>query len=114
MDEVAGSSPAPPTRPHLAQGFSTSQHSQDALKGCAHAMSAFLLSRRVANVSRNTLDSYTRILGRFTSNMEGPLEHVTPLMVQKYLAGLQPTLKPVSVHKHFAVLRTFFAFALSA
>ncbi len=120
MDEVAGSSPAPPTSPHLARVFSTSRRSEDAPKGCVHlpdAVEAFLLSRRVGNVSPHTLSKYTRNLTRFMVNTPGAqtLERVTPLAVQKYLASLRPTLKtPSSIHTTFATLRTFFTWAVEA
>src|SRR5713226_6502377 len=59
--EVAGSSPAPPTNPHLERGFPFSTSAEPPLKACAplaDAVEAFLLSRRVANCSRHTIGVY--------------------------------------------------------
>src|SRR5712692_7076762 len=66
--EVAGSSPAPPTSPHLERGFAFSTPSKTPSKACAllaDAVEVVLLSRLVANCSPHTIGVYARNLGRF-------------------------------------------------
>ena len=109
--EVAGSSPAPPTKPVLTSLSAISPVPEPDDKACAHlsdAVEAFLLSRRVANCSQHTLGLYARNLRRFTEAVGGRLEACTPLAVQRYLTSLREGLKPVSVHQHFRTLKPRF------
>jgi len=73
---------------------------------------AFLLSRRVANCSRHTLDVYARNLCRFARAVGTELGTCTSLAVQRYLSGLSQRLKPVSTHQHFRTLKTFFTWCV--
>lgn len=45
---------------------------------------------------------------------EPALEAASPLLVQRYLAGLQERLKPISVYQHYRCFRTFFAWCVEA
>jgi len=73
---------------------------------------AFLLSRRVANCSRHTIDLYARNLGRFAKTISTELTACTSLDVQRYLSGLSARLKPISTHQHFRTLKTFFTWCV--
>jgi site-specific recombinase XerD len=42
------------------------------------------------------------------------LDEVTPLVVQRHLAGLQGVMRAVSVHQHFRTLRTFFGWCVDS
>src|SRR5713101_2727870 len=113
--EVAGSSSAPPTNPHLERGFVFSTPAEPPLKACAllaGAVEAFLLSRRVANCSPHTIGVYARNLGRFAQTAGTELAACTSLDVQRYLSGLSQRLKPVSTHQHFRTLKTFFTWCV--
>jgi site-specific recombinase XerD len=80
-----------------------------------NAIEAFLLSRGVGNCSGRTLQTYTVNLTRFQQGIEcAALERATSLLVQRYLTGLQATMKPVSLHQHFRTLRTFFRWCIEA
>lgn len=68
----------------------------------------FLLSRRVANCTSNTLQIYESNLRRFVAQVQA-LEACDSLAVQRYLTSLREHMKPVSVHQHFRTLKTFFA-----
>src|SRR5258708_7215538 len=113
--DVAGSSPAPPTNPHLERGFAFSAPSEPPSKACAlpqNAVEAFLLSRRIANCSRHTIAVYERNLGRFAQAAGTDLAACTSLDVQRYLGGLSQRLKPISTHQHFRTLKTFFTWCV--
>lgn len=69
----------------------------------------FLLNRRVANCTSNTLQIYESNLRRFATALEGQLSACTSLAVQRYLTGLRDRMKPVSAHQHFRTLKTFFS-----
>ena len=74
-----------------------------------------MLSRRVANCSQRTLQTYTVNLTRFQQGADcAVLEEARPLLVQRYLTGLQATMKPVTLHQHFRTLRTFFKWCVEA
>jgi len=61
------------------------------------------------------LEVYTANLRRFQrATGLSTLETASPLAIQRYLAGLQGRLKPISVHQHFRCLRTFFAWCVEA
>jgi len=71
---------------------------------------AFLLSRRVCNCSSRTLEVYATNLLRFQRASGIPdMQQVSPLLVQRHVAGLRERMKPISAHQHFRTLRTFFA-----
>ncbi len=74
------------------------------------AIEAFLLNRRVANCSAQTLRTYAYNLQRFerSAGVEG-LHEVTTAVVQHHLTALREHIKAVSVHQPFRVLRAFFA-----
>jgi site-specific recombinase XerD len=113
--EAAGSSPAPPTSPHLERTFAFSPPSKSPSKACAlpqNAVEAFLLSRRVANCSHHTIAVYERNLGKFVRTLSTDLGVCTSLDVQRYLSGLSQRLKPISTHQHFRTLRTFFTWCV--
>ncbi len=75
----------------------------------ADAIAAFLIGRQVANCTSATVHIYSANLGRFLGASQAHrLDEVTPLVVQRHLAGLQGVMKAVSVHQHFRALRTFF------
>ncbi len=77
------------------------------------AIEAFLLSRRVRNCSARTLGIYEGNLRRFAGAAGPDLTACTPLMVSRYLTDLRVRMKPVSVHQHYRVLRTFFRWAVA-
>jgi site-specific recombinase XerD len=91
---------------------------ESAQKAGAHlqdAIEAFLLSRRVGNCSGRTLQTYTVNLTRFQQGVGCMVpEGTTSLLVQRYLTGLQTTMKPVTLHQHFRTLRTFFRWSVEA
>ena len=72
----------------------------------------FLLSRRVRNCSVRTLEIYEANLRRFAVAVGSEVAACTPHAVQQYLTELQSRMKPISVHQHYRVLRTFFAWAV--
>ncbi len=109
---VAGSNPVARSNPHPERVFAISPPSEAPSKADAHLQSAgeaFLLSRRVANCSARTLQTYEYNLARF-SKATGivRLEDAAPLVVQRHLTSLRERAKPISVHQHFRTLRTFF------
>ena len=59
--------------------------------------------------------TYTVNLTRFQQGVGCMvLEGTTSLLVQRYLTGLQTTMKPVTLHQHFRTLRTFFRWSVEA
>jgi integrase/recombinase XerD len=72
------------------------------------AIEDFIRSRQVNGCSRNTLIAYDSNLKRFAASAPAELDACTYPVVTEYLARLQQTLKPGSVHKDYSVLRTFF------
>ncbi len=106
--EVAGSSPAPPTNPHLERVFEFSTPSKSPSKACAlpiNAVEGFLLSRRIANCSRHTIAVYARNLGRFAQTVGTELGASTSLDVQRYLSGLSqsPIWSQACTGRHLCV-----------
>ena len=82
--------------------------------GLTEAIAAFLFSRRGANCSSRTLEVYEKNLRRFAGAVGGDLSCCTSEAVQCYLAGLGARMKPISVHQHYRVLRTFFNWAVGS
>ncbi len=79
----------------------------------ATVIESFLLSRRVANCTSQTLHSYEDVLLRFVRESGiTTLETCTPLVVQTALSKLAATMKPVTQHKHFRTLKVFFSWCL--
>lgn len=72
---------------------------------------AFLLSRRVGNCTERTLATYRDDLLRFAQT-EGTFLACPPVAVQAYLTHLRDQMKPITVHQHFRVLRTFFGWCV--
>jgi site-specific recombinase XerD len=74
----------------------------------ADAIAAFLLGREAAGCTPATLKSYAWALAHFRRAVGLPApEAITPEVVEAYLTGLRARVKPVSVHRHYRVLRTF-------
>ncbi len=80
------------------------------------AVEAFLLSRRVGNCSEATVRLYTANLSRFRAFLDGrviaTLGDVSTLVIQGYLVSLRDAMKPVSVHQHMRVVKTFCRWAV--
>ena len=118
---VAGSNPAVSTKTNHDKGLRAigphesppdSPEKAD-VPPLADAIAAFLISRQVANCTLATVRIYSADLGRFLGATQAQgLEEVTPLVVQRHLAGLQGAMKAVSVHQHFRALRTFFGWCV--
>lgn len=69
---------------------------------------AFLLSREVSNATSATLRTYAFVLDRFCrAGSIQTLAEVTTEAVEHHLMTLRGRMKPISVHKHFRTLRTF-------
>jgi site-specific recombinase XerD len=69
---------------------------------------AFLLSREVSNASSATLRTYSFVLDRFCrAGGIQTLAEATTEAVEHHLMTLRGRMKPISVHKHFRTLRTF-------
>ncbi len=77
------------------------------------AIEDFVKSRQVNGCSRNTLAIYESNLPRFAGSAPAELADCTYSIVTEYLAGLQQTLKPASVHQHYRSLRTFFRWCVN-
>jgi len=74
---------------------------------------SFLLSKRVANCSDQTLQVYCDNLTRFQRDAAVTImADVTPLVIQHHLTRLHDTMKSVSVHQHLRVLKTFYRWAV--
>lgn len=82
--------------------------------GLAEAIATFLCSRRGANCSSRTLEVYEKNLQRFAGAVGPDLSDCTSAAVQRHLAGLRARMKPISVHQHYRVLRTFFNWAVGS
>ncbi len=80
--------------------------------GLSGHVEAFLLSRRVANCSKSTIEIYDRNLHRFARTIGVDVASVTRTDVELYLAGLGRCMKPVSVHQHYRTLRSFFSWCV--
>ncbi len=79
------------------------------------AVEAFLLSRRVANCSAETVKTYEKNLKRFSlPRDEATLASVVSLDVQRHLTGLRDVMKPITAHQHFRSLRAFFSWAVES
>lgn len=64
----------------------------------------FLTAKRIGGLTGQSITTYTKVLDRFReANPE-----LTPLGIQRYLASLKETMGPVTLHKHFRTLRSFF------
>ena len=87
----------------LSQGSSTAE-------SLTQFVDAFLLSRRIANCTAETLRTYETHLRRLARSVSDP----TPGAVGAYLHGLRDTMRPISVHKHYRTLRSFFGWAVEA
>ena len=73
----------------------------------------FLLTRQVANCSRQTVAIYKANLSRFGRETGVlALTEITPLVVQNYLTGLQKGMKAISVHQHYRCLRAFYGWCV--
>jgi site-specific recombinase XerD len=69
----------------------------------------------VENCTLRTLEFYEETLGRFLSTTGlSRLDEASPLLVQRHLSGLRERIKPVTVHKHFRALKTFFGWCAEA
>lgn len=79
----------------------------------AETFQAFLLSREAAGCTVATLQTYSWALQHFqgTSKVQ-MLDQLTAEAVEAYLASLRGRIKPVSVHRHYRVLRTFCRWAV--
>jgi len=75
------------------------------------AVEAFLLSRQVIGCTRATLAGYRELLGRFL-RVVGEDWSAAPLVAHRYLVELQAHMRPISAHRHYRALRTFFAWAV--
>jgi integrase/recombinase XerC len=74
-----------------------------------NAVSDFLLSREASGATPATLRTYAADLVRFThasgtADLGGP----TPEGIEHYLVGLRARMTPISAHRHYRTLRTFF------
>jgi len=79
------------------------------------AIEAFLLNRRVANCSAQTLKTYAYNLQRFAKSASTEnLHEVTPAVVQRHFTSLRERIKAVSVHQPFRVLRAFLGWCFEA
>lgn len=65
---------------------------------------SFLLDKKVGNRSAQTIRTYDEDLTRF----EKAGGDLTPLGVRRYLADLGRRMKPISVHRSYRTLRSFF------
>jgi site-specific recombinase XerD len=73
----------------------------------ADAISAFLLSREVANASPATLKTYGADLSRFSRAIGAGALAIAPEVLQHHFVTLRAQMKPISVHRAYRTLRTF-------
>ncbi len=73
----------------------------------AAAVDAFLLSRQALGVTSATLRTYEADLSRLKAAGTAGLSGLTREVVEAYIVGLRARMQPVSVHRHYRVLRTF-------
>jgi site-specific recombinase XerD len=78
------------------------------------AIANFLFTRRAGNRSDRTLEVYDRNLRRFAVAVSSNLSECTPMQIQRHLMGLGTRMRPISVHQHYRVLRTFFNWTVDA
>ncbi|MDR7418947.1 MAG: phage integrase N-terminal SAM-like domain-containing protein [Armatimonadota bacterium] len=73
------------------------------------------MSRRGANCSTRTLDTYVGAFSRFQRST-GPdsLAAVPTLVVQHHLTELREQVSAITVHQHYRCLKTFFTWCLDA
>ncbi len=102
-----------PIGPELQQHATGGQQS-DPDASLTEAITDFLSSRRAGNCSDRTLEVYSRNLQRFAGTVGTELSECTPLKIQHHLMGLGTRMRPVSVHQHYRVLRTFFNWTVNA
>jgi len=80
-------------------------------KSLAELTDAFVVSRKVSGVSRDTEVSYSHWLKRLAKEVD----HTDPLAVQRFLSSLRDRgLSASSVFKAFSVVRTFFRWCVAA
>ncbi len=79
-------------------------------KSLAELTDAFVVSRKVSGVSRDTEVSYSHWLKRLAKEVDRP----DSLTVQRFLSSLRERgLSASSVHKAFSVVRTFFRWCVA-
>ena len=78
----------------------------------SEAVEAFMLSRQLIGCTAATIAGYREILGRFTRTTGETWTEA--LAVHRHLVDLHAHMKPISVHRHYRGLRTFYGWAADA
>ncbi len=71
-----------------------------------------MLSRQLIGCTAATMAGYREILGRLTRTIGETWTET--LTTHRYLVDLQPHMKPISAHRHYRALRTFYGWAVEA
>jgi len=123
--EVAGLNPAPATNsisityitfpPPCTSNPFFGRHQEVSMTNLKGIVSAFIATRKLRNLSPNTIEFYSKIFNKFLAFMQSnypnvPIDQINHFMLREYILELKNHYSPGGVNHHIKALKILFKF----